>query len=144
MGTTGLGVMIKMINMMFGDNSETVETIRSALGKVILNLYLEENRLHCCFSDGPHIAIWDDGQSCSESRYMATDDELAYFIGARLFNIEVRDAPNMPDEWGEHEVQFLVITTSLGAFTIANHNEHNGGYGGFWMKAAPVEGEKQR
>jgi len=30
-----------------------------------------------------------------------------------------------------HEVQFVLITTSLGVFTMATHNIHNGYYSGF-------------
>ena len=52
-------------------------------------------------------------------------------------SIELRDAPNVEDdEYGNvHEVQFLVVTTSKGAFTIETHNEHNGYYGGFFIEA---------
>ena len=41
-----------------------------------------------------------------------------------------------PDDIGEkHEVQFLEIKTDRGVLTMANHNEHNGWYGGFWIVA---------
>ena len=48
-----------------------------------------------------------------------------------MIDAEIREAPNEPDEYGDHEVQFLLVNTSIGTFTVASHNEHNGYYGGF-------------
>lgn len=131
----GLGVLIHGLS----DNSETVYAIRAVLEKQISALSMSDDALHISVEGGPHIKIWDDGQSCCERRYMMTDDDLPYFVGATLQDIELRDAPNEPHEWGEHEVQFLVITTSKGAFTMATHNEHNGYYGGFAIEACVVD-----
>jgi hypothetical protein len=36
-----------------------------------------------------------------------------------------------------HETQFLIVDTTKGSFTIVNHNEHNGYYGGFGLVAQP-------
>lgn len=127
----GFGVMIGII----GGNQETVETIKGVLGKKIESVSLSDNALHFVFKDGTKVKIFDDGQSCCESRYMHTDDDLSYFANTIFKDIEIVSAPNEPDEWGEHEVQFLRVHTGKGLFTMANHNEHNGYYGGFWIVA---------
>jgi len=119
-----------LISDMYG--KEAIAIWQNAIGKEITALHLgEDNALHFAFGDGTRIRVLDNGQCCCEYRYMVTDDNLAQFIGATLLDGEVRDAPNEPDEDGNHEVQFLLITTSKGVFTMASHNEHNGYYGGF-------------
>jgi hypothetical protein len=71
---------------------------------------------------------------------MSTDDDLSAFIGAALREVELRDGPKSRGEDGDvHEQQFLVVMTDRGAFTIANHNDHNGYYGGFVLKALPLQ-----
>jgi hypothetical protein len=128
--------MIVMMGLL-GGNEDSAADFRMAVGKKITALTLgDDDALHFTFSDGYRLKLYDDGQSCCESRYMRTDDDLSYFVGAELLSAEVRDAPSMPDEYGEHEVQFLVVTTSKGVFTMATHNEHNGYYGGFLIRAA--------
>lgn len=121
---------------MLGGNKETVESIRGSLGKTIESVRLDENKLRFHFTDGSKLDIWDGGQSCCEHRYMATDDDLTTFAGDKFVNIELKDAPAQTGEYGdEHEIQFLDITTEKGFFQMANHNEHNGYYGGFWIEA---------
>jgi len=145
---SGMGVML---NALMG-NRETVKTFTKAKGKKIIALELVEDArgfrhghgdaLRFTFEDGTKMQLRDDGQSCCESRYMMTDDDLSQFIGADLLDAEIRDAPNEPDKYGEHEVQFLVVTTSKGAFTMASHNEHNGYYGGFSIVAEDVPSDQ--
>ena len=131
---TGLGVMLQML----GGNSGTVETIKKSIGKVIKEIDFTEERLRLTFDDF-QIEISDDGQSCCELRYMTCDDELKDFVGGTFDKIEIREAPETEDEYGEvHEVQFLLITTNKGVFTIETHNEHNGYYGGFLIVAKEV------
>ena len=67
---------------------------------------------------------------------MRTDDNLEDFVGAKLLGAEIKEAPNEPDKDGEHEVEFLEVQTDRGVFTMASHNEHNGYYGGFSIRAA--------
>jgi hypothetical protein len=86
--------------------------------------------------DGTKIGFTDNGQDCCEVRYMSTDDDLSYHVGATLLGFEIKNAPNLEDESGEHEVQFLEIKTSKGVISCANHNEHNGYYGGFYVQCA--------
>jgi hypothetical protein len=102
------------------------------VGRVIESVVLgSDDVLHFVFTDGSRMRIYDDGQSCCEHRYMTTDDDLSSFSGSVLVNIEVRDAPDMENDYEVHEVQFLEVMTNRGCFTMATHNEHNGYYGGF-------------
>ena len=138
MGQLGIGVMLRA----FFGNTETSETVKAAHGKRITALRLsdeeENNALHFEMDDGSKFKLYDNGQSCCESRYMRTDDDLAYFVGALFIEARIAEAPNAPDEYGgEHEVQFLIVSTSKGEFTCQSHNEHNGYYGGFAIEAAP-------
>lgn len=132
----GLGVMINMLS----DNGESVKVFLSKVGKVIKSLEIKDNALLFSFvSDDEQMIIYDDGQSCCEYRYMHTDDDLEYYIGSRLMSMEVSNGPEEFDEWGEvRESQFLKITTSKGVFTVVNYNEHNGYYGGFFVRCEVV------
>ncbi len=130
MSNLGLGVMI---NMLCG-NEETVKAHLKAQGKIISEIRFSEKALILKFGDGSAIKIWDGGQSCCEHRYMTTDDDLQYFVGTKFLNAELREAPSKDTEYGDvHEVQFLLVNTDKGTFTIESHNEHNGYYGGIWI-----------
>lgn len=127
----GMGVMLNIL----GGNKETVESINQSLGKEIEKVELIDDALIFSFKDKTIMKVWDDGQSCCETRYMTTDDDLRYYCGSIFTDIEIADAPSIADEWGEHEVQFLKVTTSKGVFTMETHNEHNGYYAGFSISA---------
>ena len=114
--------------------------IKKALGKTITDIKFDEEYLKLYF-EKDCLEIWDDGQICYESRYLHTDDDLPYYIGAVFLGLEQADAPNIQDEWGEHEVSFLKVKTSKGVFTVETHNEHNGYYSGFWVKEMYYEEE---
>ena len=113
--------------------SEIKDFIAGLNERTIADIRMEEDHtLLIEMDNGDLIEIEDQGQQCCEWRYMTTDDDLAYFIGSDLIDIEIRDGGNSHSGCGEmDELQFLVITTALGVFTIENHNEHNGYYGGF-------------
>jgi hypothetical protein len=131
MAQLGIGVMIKML----GGDERTATIVQSALGKTIEKVWLDEDVLKFTFTDGSGIGIYDDGQSCCEYRHMTTDDNLEEFAGAKLLGLELKDAPDVDDGYTVHEVQFLDIQTDKGVFQMANHNEHNGYYGGFYVVA---------
>lgn len=131
MSHPGMGVMIGML----GGNEKTVDAIKGSLGKKIAKVAVEDNRLKFEFADGSKLTLFDDGQSCCEHRYMVCDDDLAKFVGRKLTDFELADGPTMEDCGEPHEVQFLKVYTSRGSFTVSNHNEHNGYYGGFWIVA---------
>ncbi len=130
----GIGVMIQTL----GGNVETVTAIQSSLGKVIEKVELKSDELIFAFSDGTGLKMLDGGQSCCENRYMVTADDLNEYSGSTLLDFELKNAPDIEDEYGTHEVQFLDVRTSNGVFQMANHNEHNGYYGGFWIQATTI------
>jgi hypothetical protein len=132
-----MGVMIGML----GGNKDTVDAIKGSLGKKLTGIALTEDRLVMTFVDKSILTIQDSGQSCCESRYMRTDDNLAKYVGGKLMDVTLESAPDSPDEYGQHEVQFLHVKTGKGSFTMSSHNEHNGYYGGFWITAS-VEQEE--
>ena len=134
---TGIGVMIGMLS----GNGETVDALRSAIGSTISALRIVDEGLYIELSSGDTLRIWDGGQSCCEDRYMRTDDDLDYYIGAKLVDFELRDAPEVAHEWGVHEVQFLAVKTSAGELVMSSHVEHNGYYGGFCIQASLEAGE---
>lgn len=131
MSNPGMGVMIGML----GGNAETVAAYNESIGKTIKTVALDEEGgfVRLDFDDGTSLTVADEGQSCCEHRYMRTDDDLQFFSGTKLTGLEIKDAPNEQDEYGDHEVQFLEVQTDKGVFTMASHNEHNGYYGGFWI-----------
>ena len=111
------------------------------IGKTIAALRLgDDDALHFEFSDGSKMKLSDEGQMCCEHRYMRTDDNLGDYVGARLLGAQIKDAPKVQDEYDSHEVQFFEVQTNKGVFTMASHNEHNGYYGGFWIKAVVESG----
>lgn len=129
----GISVMLGMLS----GNEDTVNAIKSSLNKVIESVTLvEDEKLLFKFIDRTRLTIWDNGQSCCEHRYMKTDDDLNEFSGAVLLDFELKSADPIPDEYGEHEVQFLDVKTTNGTFQVASHNEHNGYYGGFNISAS--------
>lgn len=136
MSRNGMGVML---GILLG-NEETVSTVKSSLNKTIEKVWLDEetDRLNFKFTDGTGMYLFDDGQSCCEHRYMVTADDLNEYADAKLLDVELKDAPDQEDEYGVHEVQFLDVKTDKGVFQMANHNEHNGYYGGFWLVARPL------
>lgn len=84
------------------------------------------------------IAVFDNGQSCCESRYMTTDDDIRTLIGHELRRIESKPGGKLQVDasYGEHETAFVEVGTDVGFVTIVNHNEHNGYYGGFGLTVA--------
>jgi len=135
MTNLGMGVMIGRL----GGNKRSVEAWQKGVNKKITKLYMKDDSLIFEFDDGYIMRIADEGQSCCEHRYIMTDDELPDFVGSKLIDAEIKEGPNLEHEWGEHETEFLIITTNMGQFTMVTHNEHNGYYGGFWIQASEIE-----
>ena len=124
-------------------NKESKDAFKSVVGKTISGLTLgDDDALHFQFTDGAKMKLRDEGQSCCEVRYMRTDDNLADYVGAKLLGAEIKEAPNLEDDYGVHEVQFLEIQTDRGVFTMASHNEHNGYYSGFCLDVAVLSAPK--
>lgn len=116
---------------------ENSRDCRKSYGKKIVLAYIADPDTHTdgalvlVFADGAVLTIQDMGRSCCEDRYMYTDDDLRYFIGSTFIKAEIRTGPKFEDEYFVYEIQFLVVRTSKGAFTVRTHNTHNGYYGGF-------------
>lgn len=130
----GLGVMLAFL----AGNEASVKAYNAALGKKIAAAELGPDTLDLYFEDGSGIRFHDEGQSCCESRYMRTDDEISWLVGKKFKGAEIKDAPGESRDCGEHEIQFLEIQTPRGVVTISNHNEHNGYYGGFALRVSEV------
>lgn len=106
------------------------KNILDAQGYQIQNLKIINNELVIDFTNDAQLKIWDDGALCCNHRYISTDDDLNFYRGANFLDcqvIEINDATPADDE----EVAFVRIYTSKGDFTIVNHNEDSGYYGGF-------------
>jgi len=120
------------------------ECVESVIGRTIVDVILlaQVNKLVVSLAPAgdraPALLILrDTGQSCCEHRFMTCDDDLSTFAGAKLVAVEVRDVQVRECGVAEvEEAQFLVVTTDKGAITVANHNEHNGYYGGFCISAS--------
>lgn len=88
------------------------------------------------FANGYTLHLQDVGQSCCEHRYMRTDDDLTAMVGSRLVSIRVVDVTESGEmDYDVHEMSFLKIQTDRAGVTVVTHNEHNGYYGGFMLKA---------
>ena len=109
-----------------------MENLDKYINKTISEARLEGSTLVLKFNDNTKIELYDNGQSCCESRYMHTDDDLSYYSDSVLLGIELL---NGCSEGDNHDIikesQFLHVKTSKGTFTMVNYNEHNGYYGGF-------------
>lgn len=124
----GMGVMIHLLGG--GSPHRASEYV----GQTITAAAIEDDELRIAFADGRRIRVFDDGQSCCESRYMTTDDDVSSLVGRKLLNIEAKPGPEEEGEYGDlHETCFVEISTDGGFITITNHNEHNGYYGGFGL-----------
>lgn len=130
MGQTGVGVLIGYL----AGNQESVNIYKNSIGKEINKVWIDEHSLHFQLSDGTKFLLSDEGQSCCETRYMSTDDDLSYYNNSILIDIELKNCTSEENDWDEHEIQFVDVTTSKGTFTLANHNIHNGYYGGFLIE----------
>jgi hypothetical protein len=109
--------------------------IKNAVGKTITSLSVANDGLIIGFTD-QDLTLSDGLPSCCEHRYMVCDDKLENFVGGTFLGATIEDAPDVESAGGYHEVQFLHVKTSKGSFTVSNHNEHNGYYGGFSLHAA--------
>lgn len=124
----GIGAMLHQLSG--GSENDPSEFI----GKIIEDIRISDNRLQIDFTDESKIDIWDDGQSCCESRYMTTDDDIKSIIGKTIVHIVSKGVESELDSNDEsHEIVFIEIMTNDGFITLVNHNEHNGYYGGFGL-----------
>lgn len=108
--------------------------IHKSLENSILSIDITDQELSFKFQDNSRLIFFDDGQSCCESRYIHTDDDLKYYIGANFLGYEIKPGPSEDNDGYVKECEFFVIHTSKGEFTLVNYNVHNGYYSGFSLK----------
>lgn len=129
----GVGAMLHNLS---GGSEENPEKY---YGRLIKSVDLDEERLLLTFSDGIVVKLFDDGQSCCESRYITCDDEVNDLVGNKLVEIETADGGEVgEDEYDVHEQVFVKIITDKATITLVNHNEHNGYYGGFGLSLTEI------
>ncbi|RYD64901.1 MAG: hypothetical protein EOP83_08645 [Verrucomicrobiaceae bacterium] len=104
----------------------------------IRDLSVNDDCLTIHFYDGRGMVVQDVASNCCETRYMTCDDDLEHFRGSFLLSVEVRDGGSVEDDNECHDVEFMIVTTNLGSFTIASHNLHNGYYSGFDVVVKPL------
>lgn len=137
MSRPGIGAMFHYLS---GGSAHSAEEY---YGATVLDAEMGGERLTLKLDTGTTIQIWDDGQSCCETRYMTTDDSVSDLVGGKLVRIEAKPADDIADDdWGDvHEQVFVEVATDKGFITIVNHNEHNGYYGGFGLTITEAVGE---
>ena len=127
----GLGAMI---HYMGGGSKEDPADF---VGKTVTAVDFNSERLLLWLDNSFCIKVFDNGQSCCESRYMTTDDDPHSIVGGQIVHIKSKEGPNLPDS-ESHETCFVEVQTSKGLITLTNHNEHNGYYGGFGLSIEKV------
>ena len=127
MSHPGVGVMIHQLS---GGSEQSADKY---YGRKIKSAEFKDDKVKLKFDDGVSISIYDDGQSCCESRYMTTDDKIESIVGQTLRGITVKSHEDKESDGEHHEVCFLEISTDKDAFVFATHVEHNGYYGGFGL-----------
>ena len=83
------------------------------------------------------ILISNKQSCCENAGYLASDDDLAPYVGAELREVRLTDtALNTrcvegvaPYGWDEGGIQFVDFVTDRGMFQLAVYNAHNGYYG---------------
>jgi hypothetical protein len=103
-------------------------------GKEITTVSIDSEWAIIRFTDGSHLKITDDGQSCCERRWISCDDSVDDLTGGKIVSIDTDasgDEPDNEDSYEVHEVKFVKVQTTKGGFTLCTHNDHNGYYGGF-------------
>lgn len=152
----GIGVLLSRM----GGGADEDGAFAASIGKTIKAVAIDDphvadeaawrgkiSGLRIDFTDGTAIVLRDEGQSCCEARWIHTDDDLGYHVGATLLSAEIADAPSIPDpddpegHGGGHEVQFLRVKTSNGVIVCETHVNHNGYYGGFSLVVRGVKGK---
>ncbi len=140
MSQQGIGAMLHLLGGGSENNPEHFQGRKITRAEWREDLGDADQSLVLVFEDGKACAIQDNGQSCCESRYASTDDDLNMLAGETLLAIEPLEHKEEESDWGEpHEMLFIAVKTTGGTLTIVHHNEHNGYYGGFGMSLVELE-----
>lgn len=115
-----------------GKNLGMAQVINALCGYSSMDGYKVETEKHVFY------VLIDNGQSCCENwGYMSSEDDLNYFIGSELIEINVTDTAlnkkvltQMDEELiNSNEIQFVDFKTNNGIFQLAVYNSHDGYYG---------------
>jgi len=118
------------------------QSIKRYYEKPLNSIYLdkEKNKIYLHFTDLSNALILEDDLSqCCETRYITTDDDLAYYSGSMLLDIQIQVGSVVEIEDKKHESQFLKVITSKGTVTFTTHYVNNGYYSGFTVILSGVE-----
>lgn len=133
MSELGMGAMLHIL----GGGSQKKPS--DYFGRKIVGATFDDKELRLTFSDGVTISLYDDGQSCCESRYFTSDDEVRDLVGRTLVDIGGGTA-KAPAGDECHDMDFVDVKTETGVtFSFCAHVEHNGYYGGFGWNLVEVE-----
>lgn len=117
---------------LFNNNKNDTKKINEHLGKKIDEICMKDYIFTIKFTDGSRLEFKDVGQSCCERRYMTCDDNVDEFRNSIFNGASIRNGDGLDTESSDfHDIEFILIHTNNGDITVANHNEHNGYYGGF-------------
>lgn len=129
LGWSGVGTTPAVLESLIG---ETIDSIDVTDTDILIHTGASHG------TQGVRTLITDDGQSCCESRYLTCDDDLDTFRLGRIVKIELVSVPDIEDDGDHHECAFFKIDTTKGPITVRTHNEHNGYYGGFCIRASRI------
>lgn len=122
--------------MPYQNGIDGYEHVERAKRKVVTNVVLQDDEVKITLEDGSVLTLHDDGQSCCETRYLTTDDDARGFLATHFLDVFRSDIEVTNDEYGDpHEITFLRIQFGCGTLVVSAHNEHNGYYGGFSIRA---------
>lgn len=86
-----------------------------------------------------HVLIENGQQCCEDWGYITSDDDLEYYIGSELLEVDTIDTElNQKiiteieedfDDISMNDIEFVDFRTSIGVFQLAVYNLHNGFYG---------------
>lgn len=99
-------------------------------GNIIRGAHFFESKIILFFTD--YIVAIEDKQSCCETRYFHTDDNIADLIGKHLNRIEQKNTVYGKDDdtYGNvTAITFLEIQAGTDCVSFAAYNRHNGYYG---------------
>ena len=129
----GIGAMLHQL----GGGSD--ENLSDYYGKTISKADINEDRMFIELDGVTIIKIWDNGQSCCESRYITCDDDVSDLVGHKLISIEAKGGGEKGTDYGTHECVFIEVSTDKDSIKFCTHNEHNGYYGGFGLRVTEVD-----
>lgn len=116
----------------------TIKTIKEVVDVETSSSWLSMDGYKVETDEHSFYILISNGQSCCENwGYITSEDELDYFLGSELIEVNVTDTTlnkkiltKMDDDYiNNSEIQFVDFKTNIGTFQLAVYNHHNGYYG---------------